>query len=544
MSDKVFPKGNWFRNTPENVKAFLEQFPDTKWIDGEPVTAESMAKNGSGARHYGTYHGGLSFGVNTDTVYPGVPEYDFKRQPKEFPEGFWFKSTPDNVRAVIEMYPDTKWKSGADFTEASATRGDYAELGRLYGAPGMGHAFQHGKHAGMGLKEYVFATPKEEPASTEQSDPDTSVRFDLGSFVVWKDEATPAGEYGSPESIKLVRGKVYEVVGEKAYSDRGQHVTLKGDGERYHGAYRFRLATPEEVQCLKGPLWFHKTRSNIEKFLVQHPDAKTIFGKPDIEAVMQWRSTAIGFDGNFVVHDKPEYFMSKGYTMIFDAPRVFPKFHWFRNTPENRKAFSDQFPDTPFSTSDITNIDQANAEWRSPEAMGVSADGRLRFCTIEYYQNNGGYTEYIFDKKPYVFVQNSVAWSECLKQFPSFSSSWFTPSVSGKESEMVSLTDKDKQEIATMVAIKLREPVASTPGVRSIAGSVGGFAWNSTKKTLGYCFAPAGRWFQNLVFLVAVAALGYGGYKSYNFVRSIQLPTVSWPQEVVESSPSDQQQSS
>jgi len=101
-----------------------------------------------------------------------------------------------------------------------------------------------------------------------------------------------------------------------------------------------------------------------------------------------------------------------------------------------------------------------------------------------------------------------------------------------EKDQTMPLSNSEVQEIVNRVSAVMKNAAShSTTRKPTLTSRLSSFAWGATKRTLLYCFAPAARWIQNIVFIASVAGVGIGGYKAYDWAKeNITLPTITWEQ--------------
>ncbi len=107
-----------------------------------------------------------------------------------------------------------------------------------------------------------------------------------------------------------------------------------------------------------------------------------------------------------------------------------------------------------------------------------------------------------------------------------------------KDNEMA-LSTQEMNDLAMRVAAQLRNNGTEKVAQRGVIAKARGLAWTGTKRSLMWVFKPAAPWLQHAAFIASALAIGYGGYKSYNWVGdNVSLPTITWEQPQ-DASPSD-----
>lgn len=107
-------------------------------------------------------------------------------------------------------------------------------------------------------------------------------------------------------------------------------------------------------------------------------------------------------------------------------------------------------------------------------------------------------------------------------------------SVSTKEKDM---TPSEIQTVIDAVTKNLKGSVVKDTK-QSIFSRATGYTWGATKSTFGWVFAPVKKITQLTACLVALSGIAYGGYRAYDAIANMSMPTITWEAQA-DSSPSD-----
>jgi hypothetical protein len=324
---------------------------------------------------------------------------------------------------------------------------------------------------------------------------------------------------------------------------------------------------------------FALTEENCKRYLAMHPNAKTVSGGFFRDKYKTW----IEYSGSSIalVFDDGE--VGPGGSISHHPEFEFPPLrYYFKNTPENIAAHKKKFPGV------FEKFESKNGR-AICEMIGMNPDGSISGDSDESYYKYQGRIEYTFDDAPqdkplkqlpegYYFRATQENVDAVLKEYPdtvqwdgnkphhleglcyrsykycsgkssSYTEYKFQGAVSQDSAASVVAQDqsssvKDEDMLSSQEVQQIVEALKGTKEITnktSITRRALGFAGRTTRRSLGYVFAPAARWTQNIIFLAATSGVLYGGYKVYDYVSNISLPRIVWDSKFLdnERSPSD-----
>lgn len=481
----------WYARTPERDAEFLRRFPN--------------AENGRFAAMMPIWGGNtINFQIRDGEVIispDGDSRDSTEFKPDVFPEGHWFVNTPENVAEFKKRFPATKFMYGESMDTFFEKRRDQC-------------AFTYSMLVG-GALAFCHSNPPQRTRfyfDNEKTKLDSAKVAEVFPPGYWlKNTKENVAEFlrrfpNETTSYGLGRGETEKFIKEK------MPIALGFGKDPGDGVIRYTTSNYYEDNNWPRFYFDHELKPVATPEVAGEQAAKEKSADAELVAKGWMKHTGFRRPADLPENQLTEVILANGQMKL-------------RSMCEAKRASGWYWSETgPGAITHYRPVkDEAST---SPAPQPGSPKGVLLGSGIGVKGNSP------FPESPLAI---SCSASGFRAPYLSWSSGGVPVSVSSSKESSMSISDSDVQRIAAAV-IKMQSPATSSestgPGIARRAGS---FAWGATKGALGWAFAPAAKWAQTVVFLSAVVGLLLGSYKAYNTVRSIQLPSIVWP----ESSPSD-----
>jgi hypothetical protein len=496
------PTKTWFKNTPENVAEFMRRWPDVKYTFDTGIEQIASNKNATGIA---VKDDGRLDWCMTPSFFTSMGYTPLDLTTK-LPDKVWFKNTPENVAEFNRRYPS----SGLNAFIAHVTevrKYVISEIG--FHGDSFGHVSQDssGWYTRNGYTELDLAPAKPEVKAAEAVDPHAAI-IELakkckdcqygGSECA--DLSRSLADAGFPFLSKAVLGGeawVRDIVNCKSLKEIEENASNPWYTEQGCKEFKFSEPTTQGTKWLVASAekpkltncCFENTKENVAEFMRRYPDVRSCMGR-----------TAEELHNDFVTNSS-HLVIDDGGTLCVNHGKTCSRPVLDLKVRESIADLGAKWSDMHASTS----------------PMAPALDELRRINTT---------------LKANAFAPASFFTGPFSLWYPSLVSS-----VSKKEDDM------SPSEIQTVIDavtrnLSAKSLTAATSAKPNILSRATGYTWGATKSTFGWVFAPVKKITQLTACIVALSGIFYGGYKAYDAIANMQLPSITWEQPA-EASPSD-----